>query len=97
MPISLILTVLLILFVLTMLAKTVRVIPQGRAGIVERLGKFHAVLNPHLPRSDQRGAERRTRLHHRPLGPARLPRGHQGNSAPGIHPGLHGEADARRT
>ena len=48
MPISLILTVLLILFVLTMLAKTVRVIPQGRAGIVERLGKFHAVLNPGL-------------------------------------------------
>lgn len=47
MPISLILTVLLILFVLTMLAKTVRVIPQGRAGIVERLGKFHAVLNPY--------------------------------------------------
>ena len=25
-----------------------RVIPQGRAGIVERLGKFHAVLNPGL-------------------------------------------------
>ena len=48
MPISLILTVLLILFVLTMLAKTVRVIPQRRAGIVERLGKFHAVLNPGL-------------------------------------------------
>ena len=48
MPISLILTVLLILFVLTMLAKTVRVIPQGRVGIVERLGKFHAVLNPGL-------------------------------------------------
>ena len=48
MPISLILTVLLILFVLTMLAKTVRVIPQGRAGIVERLGKFHAVLHPGL-------------------------------------------------
>ncbi|WP_315551306.1 SPFH domain-containing protein, partial [Rothia mucilaginosa] len=48
MPISLILTVLLILFVLTMLAKTVRVIPQGRAGIVERLGKFHAVLKPGL-------------------------------------------------
>ena len=48
MPISLILTVLLILFVLTMLAKTVRVIPQGRAGIVERLGKFRAVLKPGL-------------------------------------------------
>ena len=48
MPISLILTVLLILFVLTMLANTVRFIPQGRAGIVERLGKFHAVLHPGL-------------------------------------------------
>ena len=48
MPISLILTVLLILFVLTMLAKTVGVIPQGRAGIVERLGKFRAVLKPGL-------------------------------------------------
>ncbi len=45
MPISLILTVLLILFVLTMLAKAIA--SSGQSGIVERLSKFHAV-NPAL-------------------------------------------------
>lgn len=36
----------LILLVLTILMKSVRIIPQARAGIVERLGKYHTTLNP---------------------------------------------------
>jgi regulator of protease activity HflC (stomatin/prohibitin superfamily) len=48
-------TVLLILliavvaiFVLSILFRAIRIIPQARAGIVERLGKYHKTLNPGL-------------------------------------------------
>jgi len=40
----LILLVLLLLFVVVLLAKTVRIIPQARAGIVERFGKYKETL-----------------------------------------------------
>jgi regulator of protease activity HflC (stomatin/prohibitin superfamily) len=36
------------LFVLVVLAKTVRVIPQARAGVVERLGRYSRTLTPGL-------------------------------------------------
>lgn len=36
----------LVLLVLITLLKAVRIIPQARAGIVERLGKYHTTLNP---------------------------------------------------
>ncbi len=36
----LILAVLLLLFVVVLLAKTVRIVPQARAGVVERFGKY---------------------------------------------------------
>jgi regulator of protease activity HflC (stomatin/prohibitin superfamily) len=39
---------LLAVFVLITLAKSVRIVPQARAGIVERLGKFSRVLDPGL-------------------------------------------------
>ncbi len=42
--IVLILLVLLFLFVVTLLAKTVRIVPQARAGIVERFGKYKDTL-----------------------------------------------------
>src|SRR3954465_5704680 len=42
--IVLILLVLLFLFVVTLLAKTVRIVPQARAGIVERFGKYLKTL-----------------------------------------------------
>ena len=45
---GLILLALLILFVAVVLFKAVRIIPQARAGIVERLGKYHTTLNPGL-------------------------------------------------
>jgi regulator of protease activity HflC (stomatin/prohibitin superfamily) len=44
-PIALlILAVLLLLFVVVMLAKTVKIIPQARAGVVERFGKYKTSL-----------------------------------------------------
>lgn len=41
-----ILILVLLLFILILLIKAVRIIPQARAGIVERLGKYHTTLNP---------------------------------------------------
>ena len=40
----LILLALLLLFVIVVLAKTVRIVPQARAGIVERFGKYKGTL-----------------------------------------------------
>ena len=44
--IVLILLGLLFLFVITLLAKTVRIVPQARAGIVERFGKYKRPCPP---------------------------------------------------
>jgi len=38
----------LVLFVLVVLARTVRVVPQARAGVVERLGRYSRTLTPGL-------------------------------------------------
>jgi regulator of protease activity HflC (stomatin/prohibitin superfamily) len=35
-------------FVLLVLARTIRVVPQARAGVVERLGRYSRTLNPGL-------------------------------------------------
>src|ERR687883_1359901 len=45
---ALIVLAVLVLFVLLVLAKTVRVIPQARAGVVERLGRYSRTLTPGL-------------------------------------------------
>jgi len=42
--IGLILLILLFLFVIVLLAKTIRIVPQARAGIVERFGKYKETL-----------------------------------------------------
>src|SRR5512133_404531 len=34
------------LFVVVTLARTIRIIPQARAGVVERLGRYHRTLEP---------------------------------------------------
>ena len=47
MPYLIVLLVLLI-FVVLVVAKTIRIIPQARAGIVERFGKYKATLSPGL-------------------------------------------------
>ena len=44
MTAALVLIVLLFLFVAVLLAKTVRIVPQARAGIVERFGKYKGTL-----------------------------------------------------
>ena len=40
--------VVLIVFVIIVLVRAVRIIPQARAGVVERLGKYQRTLNPGL-------------------------------------------------
>src|SRR3954466_15238508 len=45
---ALIVLVVVALFVLVLLARTVRVIPQARAGVVERLGRYSRTLTPGL-------------------------------------------------
>src|SRR6188472_2030819 len=45
---ALIVLAVIALFVLVLLAKTVRVIPQARAGVVERFGRYSRTLTPGL-------------------------------------------------
>jgi len=45
---GLIVIAVLALFALFLAAKTVRIIPQARAGVVERLGRYHRTLDPGL-------------------------------------------------
>jgi regulator of protease activity HflC (stomatin/prohibitin superfamily) len=44
MPAALIVLVLLVVFAIAVIAKTVRIVPQARAGIVERFGKYKTSL-----------------------------------------------------
>jgi regulator of protease activity HflC (stomatin/prohibitin superfamily) len=45
---ALIVLAVIVLFILVTLAKTIRVIPQARAGVVERLGRYSRTLTPGL-------------------------------------------------
>src|SRR4051795_1309573 len=45
---GLIVGIIVILFALFVAAKTVRIIPQARAGVVERLGRYSRTLQPGL-------------------------------------------------
>src|SRR5580692_456072 len=44
--VGLIVAAVIVLFLLIVFARTVRIVPQARAGIVERLGRYHRTLNP---------------------------------------------------
>jgi len=46
--VSLVIGAILFVFVLIVLARTVRIVPQARAGVVERLGRYHRTLNAGL-------------------------------------------------
>src|SRR6186713_2737708 len=48
MTAALIVLLLLVVFVVLVLAKTIRIVPQARAGIVERFGKYKNTLSPGL-------------------------------------------------
>ena len=45
---GLIVAIVVVVFLLILFARTVRIIPQARAGIVERLGRYHRTLTPGL-------------------------------------------------
>jgi regulator of protease activity HflC (stomatin/prohibitin superfamily) len=45
---ALIVILVIALFVVTTLARSVRIVPQARARVVERLGRYHRTLNPGL-------------------------------------------------
>ena len=36
----------IVVFLLILFARTIRIVPQARAGVVERLGRYHRTLNP---------------------------------------------------
>ena len=46
MEAGLILLVIIAVFALLLAARTVRIIPQARAGVVERLGRYQRTLSP---------------------------------------------------
>jgi regulator of protease activity HflC (stomatin/prohibitin superfamily) len=43
-----IIAIVIVVFLVIMFARTVRIVPQARAGIVERFGRYHRTLNPGL-------------------------------------------------
>src|ERR1043166_6413468 len=46
--VALIVIIIVVVFVLVTLARTVRIVPQARAGVVERLGRYKRTLTPGL-------------------------------------------------
>jgi regulator of protease activity HflC (stomatin/prohibitin superfamily) len=46
--VGVIVAVVVVVFLLIMFARTVRIVPQARAGIVERLGRYNRTLSPGL-------------------------------------------------
>src|SRR6202453_4739547 len=46
--VALIVIVVVVVFVLALASRTVRVVPQARAGVVERLGRYQRTLEPGL-------------------------------------------------
>ncbi|MGH2894196.1 MAG: SPFH domain-containing protein, partial [Solirubrobacteraceae bacterium] len=43
-----IVAIVIVVFLVIMFARTVRIVPQARAGIVERFGRYNRTLNPGL-------------------------------------------------
>src|ERR1700723_573887 len=46
--VGLIVAAVVVVFLVIMFARTIRIVPQARAGIVERLGRYNRTLNPGL-------------------------------------------------
>ena len=46
--VTIVIVAIIVIFVLTILFKSIRIIPQAYAGIVERLGRYHKTLSPGL-------------------------------------------------
>jgi regulator of protease activity HflC (stomatin/prohibitin superfamily) len=45
---ALIVVLVVAVFVLAVIARTIRIVPQARAGVIERLGRYHRTLSPGL-------------------------------------------------
>src|SRR5437763_4391754 len=43
-----IVAIVVVVFLVIMFARTIRIVPQARAGIIERLGRYHRTTNPGL-------------------------------------------------
>ena len=46
--VALIVVLVVAAFVIAVLSRSVRIVPQARARVVERLGRYHRTLNPGL-------------------------------------------------
>jgi len=46
--VALIVIIVVAVFVIVVLARTIRIVPQARAGVIERLGRYHRTLTPGL-------------------------------------------------
>src|SRR5438067_13454500 len=46
--VALIVVLVVAVFVLVVIARTIRIVPQARAGVIERLGRYSRTLNPGL-------------------------------------------------
>ena len=46
--IGIVVVVIVVIFVLVTIFRAIRIVPQARAGVVERLGRYHKTLNPGL-------------------------------------------------
>jgi regulator of protease activity HflC (stomatin/prohibitin superfamily) len=46
--VGIIVAAVVVVFLVIMFARTIRIVPQARAGIVERLGRYHSTLSPGL-------------------------------------------------
>ena len=46
--VTIVIVAIIVIFVTTILAKSIRIVPQAYAGIVERLGRYHKTLDPGL-------------------------------------------------
>jgi regulator of protease activity HflC (stomatin/prohibitin superfamily) len=44
--VGVIVAVVIVVFLAIVFARTIRIVPQARAGVVERLGRYHRTLNP---------------------------------------------------
>ena len=43
-----IVAIVVVIFLVILFARTIRIVPQAKAGIVERFGRYHRTLNPGL-------------------------------------------------
>ena len=111
MSAALVVLVALAVLAIAVVSMTVKIVPQARAGIVERFGKYRTTLPAGLnivmpfvdkvrymidPREQVVSFPRRARQRHRQVGHPRQPRRAQGHRPAAHDHRRDGKADARR-